>query len=277
MELQRAVVWIIAVIVLATNTANAYTLTVYAKDVEENTAIDTFYAQLNDTLKSTNTGSITFENVSGSYTLTVWAENYAMAKYVIDITENTTITAYLTPLKDSWVVAFKVYRCFKPVVGIPVKVELNGNCTGSGYTDETGSIAFRLSKLRSYVVDVNNSEKVVTIQPVENNYFIVLPCNITGNATVAGYNISTGSYPFDLLTTAQNLSSQLSPSARGFISGLLTWLVMYGVSAVGFGSAIPGVLVLAGLAIVGFTDWIVVLICTLLVVAMHVLKGRVAL
>ncbi len=128
--------------------AFAYTLTVYAKD-DEGKSIDSFYAKLDDVLKSTSSGNITFENVSGDYTLEVWAENYAVAKYTITVDKNMTVTAYLTPLKTSWVVSFKVYRCFKPVANIPINVSYNGNATGSGYTDETGSVAFRLDKLKS--------------------------------------------------------------------------------------------------------------------------------
>jgi len=180
----------------------------------------------------------------------------------------------VTEGNTSWVVSFKVYRCFKPVVNVPVAVSYNGNVTNSGYTDDTGSIAFRLDKLKSYVINVNNSEKVVSVQPVENNYIITLPCNLTQEWETATYNITTGSYAWDLLTTAQNVSSQLSPSARGFISGLFAWLVMYGVSAVGVTSAIPGIIALAGLAFVGFTDWIAVLLCTMFAIGMYIIRRR---
>ncbi len=275
MELQRIAFWlIVAVIFINIFTAKtlAYTLTVYAKD-DDGVSIDSFYAKLDDMLKSTSSGNITFENVSGSYQLEVWAENYAVAKYTITVDKIMTITAYLTPLETSWVVSFKVYRCFKPV-NVPVAVSYNGNVTNSGYTDDTGSIAFRLDKLKSYVIDVNNSEKVVSVQPVENNYIITLPCNLTQEWETATYNITTGSYAWDLLTTAQNVSSQLSPSARGFISGLFAWLVMYGVSAVGVTSAIPGIIALAGLAFVGFTDWIAVLLCTMFAIGMYIIRRR---
>lgn len=172
----------------------------------------------------------------------------------------------------TWVVSFKVYRCFKPVVNVPVVVSYNGNVTGSGYTDDTGSVAFRLDKLKSYVVNVNDSEKVVTVQPVENNYIITLPCNLSQEWEEATYNVTTGSYPWDLLTTAQNLSSQLSPSAKGFLSGLVAWLAMYGVSAVGVNAAPVGVIALVGLAVVGLADWVAVLLCCVFMVAMYIIR-----
>lgn len=178
----------------------------------------------------------------------------------------------VTEENTSWVVSFKVYRCFKPVTNVSVVVSYNGNVTGSGYTDETGSVAFRLDKLKSYVINVNNSEKVVTVQPIENNYVITLPCNLSQEWETATYNVTTGSYAWDLLTTAQNLSSQLSPSARGFLSGLVAWLAMYGVSAVGVNAAPVGVIALVGLAVVGLADWVAVLLCCVFMVAMYVLR-----
>lgn len=270
-ELQRAAAWLIAVLLIL-QTASAYTLTVYAKDSESGTSIDSFYAKLNDVLKTTTSGSIAFDNVEGEYRLEVWAENYATASYTVNVSKDMTITAYLTPLETSWVVSFKVYRCFKPVRGVLVTVNYNGNSTGSGYTDETGSVAFRLDRLKSYVVNVNDSEKVVTVQPVENNYVITLPCNLSQEWETATYNVTTGSYAWDLLTTAQNLSSQLSPSARGFLSGLVAWMAMYGVSAVGVNAAPVGVIALVGLAVVGLADWVAVLLCCVFMVAMYVLR-----
>ena len=274
MELQRITIWLITALILTLfiATASAYNLTIYAKDSETGNDISSFYAKLDDELKSTSSGEITFENVSGSYQLEVWAENYAVSKYSLEVNSDMIITAYLTPLESSWVVSFKVYRCFKPVVNVPVKVSYNGNVTNSGYTDDTGSIAFNLDKTKTYVIDVNNSEKVVTIQPVENNYVITLPCNITMEGETATYNQTFGNYTWDLLKIGQDISSQLSPSARGFLSGILAWLLMYGTSSLGLTSPVPGIIALAGLAVVGFTDWIVVLLCAVFSAGMYIIR-----
>lgn len=269
----RRVALIFLALTLIIGVANAYNVTVYAKDAQNGNTVNDFFSQLDDLLKTTNSGSLIFENVTeGEHTLMVWADSYATSKYVINVSSDVTVTAYLNRLIGGQIVEFRVLRGLTPVEGVVVKVYLNGNLTNSQYTGDDGVVAFFLTKDKQYRVDVNNSEKVVNITPSISSYTIFLPLytNFTeGNNT---HNITTGT-GWTLINISGNASKELNPTSKAIITSTAAWVAMVGSSIMGINPTFVGLIVLVVMAKFGYTKWVVVLLCGLVAVSYHILRG----
>ena len=169
-------------------------------------------------------------------------------------------------------VVIKVMKGLTPYVNVPVAIKDQYNNSYVLYTDDEGKIVAWMNKTVMYEIDVNYSEKVVKLYPFESKYSIIIPLDVTVEEVNVTYNVTEGEWPFGLKGIAANLTSQLSPTARGIICALVVWLAMFGSARVFTNVSFIGLIVLIMLAILGFADFLMVLFAGLFVVGMYVLK-----
>ncbi|WP_245526161.1 LamG domain-containing protein [Archaeoglobus profundus] len=165
-----------------------------------------------------------------------------------------------------------VIKALKPYAHVPIAIRdtVHGN-SYVVYTDDEGKAVIWVNSTIPYEIDVNNSEKVLTtFLPLKEKYIVVVPYNVTPlNQTYnVLYNVTNGS----VLQIGKNISSQLSPSARGILTAIILWAVMQSTVRVVGNVSVVGLAVLVILTIIGLADPMSCVFAGTFVVGMYVLK-----
>jgi hypothetical protein len=191
---------------------------------------------------------------------------------VITIGEQTDIITY----SPTHAVSIKVIKGLLPYSNVTINITCTTtNSTVQVVTDDLGRATFWADKRYPYRIDINNSERVVTIYPYEDDYVVIaVPLNYstTLNQTAQNYTTTIGTYNWSVYNISANLTSRLSPTAKGIVCSLFVWMAMAGVSRAFSNVSFVGLLVLIAMALLGFAEWIVVVLGGVFVFGMYILK-----
>ncbi len=266
-----------------TGTAQAYFVNVSVKNMAAqpilNATVTLDSTQMTATLGYTNFTSI----AAGTHNLLAEAYNYQSASFVIDLTSDLYLSAYLSnQTAGGRITVIQFYYGLYPAKNILTKVYYNESLTSSKYTGDDGRVAYWLESSKTYRINANISCNYSIVPGFDAYAFQMCDAaaykwsNETVDTNLTNYtknDTSGGNWSLQNLTGSY-LENDLgiSPLGQGILSSIVTWTVM-GFNVVSGGVLGIGVLVM--LALLGIVSWVIVLFCGMTLVAMYVLEGKI--